>query len=68
MFVLNLECPADEVDITSEPDKTWVEFSHWPTARNACLAMLLVSSCRKWGSLQQRFLRTRLRARLNHGR
>ncbi|CAN0172584.1 unnamed protein product, partial [Laminaria digitata] len=41
VFVLNLECPADEVDITSEPDKTWVEFSKWPAARNACVAMLL---------------------------
>lgn len=48
MFVLNLECPADEVDITSEPDKTWVEFSKWPAARNACVAMLLVSRRREW--------------------
>lgn len=55
MFVMNLECPPDEVDITSEPDKTWVEFSNWPAARNACVAMLLVRICREWAPTQYRF-------------
>lgn len=43
MFVLNLECPRSEVDIMSDPEKTWVEFSDWDAARNACISMLLVS-------------------------
>lgn len=45
MFVLNIEVPKDQVDVMAEPDKTWVEFSDWPAARNACIAMLLVRSC-----------------------
>lgn len=43
VFVLNLECPRSEVDIMSDPEKTWVEFSDWAAARNACISMLLVS-------------------------
>lgn len=41
VFVLNLECPHNEVDITVEAEKTWVEFSDWATVKNACIAMLL---------------------------
>lgn len=41
MFVLNLECPRKEVDIMVEAEKTWVEFSDWAAAKNACVAMLL---------------------------
>ncbi|CBJ28278.1 MutL protein homolog 3 [Ectocarpus siliculosus] len=41
VFVLNLECPRSEVDIMSDPEKTWVEFSDWAAARNACISMLL---------------------------
>lgn len=41
MFVLNLECPHNEVDIMVEAEKTWVEFSDWTAAKNACIAMLL---------------------------
>lgn len=41
VFVLNLECPGREVDVTVEAEKTWVEFSDWAAAKNACVAMLL---------------------------
>lgn len=41
MFVLNLECPRKEVDVVVEAEKTWVEFSDWAAAKNACVAMLL---------------------------
>lgn len=41
MFVLNLECPRNEVDVMVDAEKTWVEFSDWAAARNACVAMLL---------------------------
>lgn len=41
VFVLNLECPPKEVDVMVEADKTWVEFSDWAAAKNACVAMLL---------------------------
>ncbi|CAB1105355.1 unnamed protein product [Ectocarpus sp. CCAP 1310/34] len=41
VFVLNLECPRSEVDIMSDPEKTWIEFSDWAAARNACISMLL---------------------------
>lgn len=44
MFLLNLECPLGEVDIMAEPEKTWVEFADWLSARNVCIAMLLVST------------------------
>lgn len=42
VFLLNLECPSDEVDVLTEPDKTSVEFADWPNAKNAVIAMLLV--------------------------
>lgn len=41
VFVLNLECPRKEVDVMVEAEKTWVEFSDWAAAKNACVAMLL---------------------------
>lgn len=47
VFVLNIECPRKEVDIMVDPEKTWVEFSDWTAARNACVAMLLVSRPRR---------------------
>lgn len=44
VFVLNLECPRSEVDMMAEPDKTLVEFSDWPSAKNTPIALLLVSA------------------------
>ncbi|CAM9954672.1 unnamed protein product, partial [Discosporangium mesarthrocarpum] len=41
VFLLNIECPHGEVDLTFEPDKTLVEFADWPGAKNAGIAMLL---------------------------
>eukprot|EP00752_Nemacystus_decipiens_P004406 g4025.t1 len=41
VFVLNLECPRNEVDVMVDAEKTWVEFSDCAAAKNACVAMLL---------------------------